>query len=441
MNYPFWEVPLLGGGMLIGVVAILHVFVSHFAVGGGLYLALTERKALRENDVSCLRFVRKHSRFFLLLTVVFGAVSGVGIWFTIGLVHPDATSTLIRTFVWGWAIEWTFFLVEICAILVYDATWERMEPRRHNLIAWIYFVSAFLSLVVINGILSFMLTPGKWLETRRFWDGFFNPSYFPSLAIRTAVTLALAGVYAMLTGSLEVEPLRSRIVRYASQWMMVSIPLLLGGVVWYLSTLPRLSLHIVSGGAPVVMVFAGLSLLFSLLIFPFAYWVGYRRPALFSTPMATLFLVFALLVTAVTEWVREAVRKPYIVYDYMYSNALLKEDLDIYAAHGFLNVAKWASVRDPSQTLVAGRELFKGQCQHCHTLDGFNSIRALVYGWSEEFTYEQLGHLDELKGFMPPFVGTDAERRVLAQWLSSLNSVGKEDANVSRRSPLSAESR
>lgn len=79
MNYPFWEVPLLGGGMLIGVVAILHVCMSHFAVGGGLYLALTERKALREKDIVCLAFVRKHSRFFLLLTVVFGAVSGVGI--------------------------------------------------------------------------------------------------------------------------------------------------------------------------------------------------------------------------------------------------------------------------------------------------------------------------------------------------------------------------
>jgi mono/diheme cytochrome c family protein len=33
----------------------------------------------------------------------------------------------------------------------------------------------------------------------------------------------------------------------------------------------------------------------------------------------------------------------------------------------------------------------------------------------------QLLHLNELKGFMPPFVGTDAERRALARWLQSLN--------------------
>lgn len=32
MNYPVWEVPYLGGGMLIGIVAIVHVFIAHFPV-------------------------------------------------------------------------------------------------------------------------------------------------------------------------------------------------------------------------------------------------------------------------------------------------------------------------------------------------------------------------------------------------------------------------
>lgn len=44
MNYPVWDVAF-GAGLLIAVVAILHVFVSHFAVGGGLFLVVTERKA------------------------------------------------------------------------------------------------------------------------------------------------------------------------------------------------------------------------------------------------------------------------------------------------------------------------------------------------------------------------------------------------------------
>jgi len=84
MNYPVWDVP--ASGLLIAVIAILHVFVSHFAVGGGLYLVLIERKARRGGDAPLLDYARHLSRFFILLTLVFGAISGVGIWFTIGLV-------------------------------------------------------------------------------------------------------------------------------------------------------------------------------------------------------------------------------------------------------------------------------------------------------------------------------------------------------------------
>jgi hypothetical protein len=49
MNYPVWDVAF-GAGLLMALVSILHVFVSHFAVGGGLFLALTERRAFRFPD-------------------------------------------------------------------------------------------------------------------------------------------------------------------------------------------------------------------------------------------------------------------------------------------------------------------------------------------------------------------------------------------------------
>src|SRR3972149_10260287 len=123
MNYPIWEVPLIGGGIVTAAIAVVHVFISHFAVGGGLYLVLTERKARRENDEALLSFLKGQSLFSLLLTLVAGALTGVGIWFTISLVSPDAVSTLLRVFVWIWAIEWVFFFVEIISILVYYYGW------------------------------------------------------------------------------------------------------------------------------------------------------------------------------------------------------------------------------------------------------------------------------------------------------------------------------
>src|SRR4030043_9088 len=229
MNYPIWEVPLIGGGIVIAIVAVVHVFISHFAVGGGLYLVMTERKARRENDEALLDFMKGQSLFFLLLTLVAGALTGVGIWFTISLVSPDATSTLLRVFVWIWAIEWVFFLVEVVSILVYYYTWDRLTPEDHMRVGWIYAGSAWMSLVLITGILSFQLTPGARTSTRDLHDAFFNATFWPSVVLRTAVSVALAGLYALVTGSMVADrELRERVIRYSSLWLgppFAAIPL------------------------------------------------------------------------------------------------------------------------------------------------------------------------------------------------------------------------
>jgi len=133
--------------------------------------------------------------------------------------------------------------------------------------------------------------------------------------------------------------------------------------------------------------------------------------------------VLALSTTAVTEWVREAVRKPYIIYDYMYANTLRVDEMPRLHQEGILKSAKFVRFRevDPERLAESGREVFRVQCASCHTVDGYNSIRFAVKGWRAEMIDYQLLHLNELKGFMPPFVGTDAERRALVTWLLSLN--------------------
>ncbi len=127
-------------------------------------------------------------------------------------------------------------------------------------------------------------------------------------------------------------------------------------------------------------------------------------------------------VTGVTEWVREAVRKPYIIYGYMYSNAIRVEDEARIREQGLLASAKWVSSRDVADPdwRRTGYEIFRTECRSCHTVDGYNGIRLMVKGWREDFIDYQLKHLNELKGFMPPFVGTDEERRVLARWLAEI---------------------
>ncbi len=423
MNYPIWDLPLLGGGILIGLVAILHVFVSHFAVGGGLFLVLNERRARRTGDAALLGYVRGHSRFFALVTLVLGAISGVGIWWTIALVHPTATSALIHIFVWAWAIEWVFFLVEIAAAYVYYYGWDRLDARTHMAVGWIYAGAAWMSLAVINGILTFMLTPGRWLETRAVADGLFNPTYLPSLAIRSAVCVALAGLYALLTASaVEAHELRLRVTRHAAGWVLAGVlPLPLLGA-WYIADLPPLAREISMGGAPAVTLFAAATVALSLLLAGITWFGPYRRPQWSNAVLVAVIAILGLGVTGATEWVREAVRKPYILYGYMYSNAIRVEDAARIRARGALASARWASIDrvTPENAHRAGYQLFRLECRSCHTVDGYNGIRVLVKGWSYEFIDQQVAHLNELKGFMPPFIGTPAERKALSLWLHDI---------------------
>lgn len=424
MNYPIWELPFIGGGLLIAAVAVVHVFVSHFAVGGGLFLVLTETKGYREGDQRIVDYVRFHTRFLILITLVFGALTGVGIWFTIGLVQPAGTSTLIHTFVWAWAIEWVFFAVEIAAAFIYFYGWDRLDRRTHLTVGWIYFGAAWMSLFVITGILSFMLTPGDWIETGEIRDGFFNPTFLPSVFLRTCVAIALAGLYALVTASLlKEEDLRANMIRYSARWLVPAFLLMPIGGIWYFLEVPELARDLIMGATPLVLFFTFLSIALSGLIFAFAFLGGHVQPARFSLISALVILGMGLAVTGTSEWVREAVRKPYIIYDYMYSNSILVEDSARIKREGVLASSKWAAVETVTagNRQEAGEEVFKLLCSACHTKDGYNAVRPLVQDWPEDFIHEQLGQLDVLKPIMPPFLGNEEERAALAAWLASLD--------------------
>jgi len=135
IHYPVWELEAFGGGFWIALIATIHVYVAHFAVGAGLFLVLTEMKAYRENSSAILDYTKKHSKLFLLISMVFGSITGVGIWFIISILSPAATSVLIHEFIFAWATEWVFFLGEIITLFVYFYAFDKMEKRDHGCIS------------------------------------------------------------------------------------------------------------------------------------------------------------------------------------------------------------------------------------------------------------------------------------------------------------------
>jgi mono/diheme cytochrome c family protein len=443
MDYPIWDLAM-GGGILIGLVAITHVWVSHFAIGGGLAIAITETLAVRRSDPAMRELAKRSSLMLILISTVFGAISGVGIWVTIGLVQPAATSALIHTYVWGWASEWGFFILEIVTALLYYATWEKVRPRTHLLIIWLYFFAAFMSLVIIQGILSFMLTPGRWLETGSFWHGFFNPTYLPGLVLRTGICLFLAGAYMTFAALREREPTaRARMVRLLASFQVVGALLAYGGYRWWEAALPASVKALFAGEKPILTALAGTR--------SFLLWflLGYLVIALFALlvpkaqrwPIAAVGLIAAFAFFGGYERLREGARKPFVIRDYMFSNGVLVSEIDALNERGILAKAGWAKFGTGDDPVGRGRAVFRAQCASCHTLDGYLSIRALVEPVDAdmlsgilttmreegaEYTsgaYTHAGHVATEKldyPHMPPLVGTDEEVEALHSYLMSL---------------------
>ena len=452
MNYPFWDIPRLGSGWVIGLIAIFHVMISQFAVGGGFYLPLAERKAQRMKDpklrADWMEQLAEHSKFFLVLTAVFGTVSGVGIWFAIGLTHPEATSTLIHNFVFGWAMEWVFFLVELTTIAVYYYTWNRVDEKLHLMVGWVYAGASVATLVIINGILAFMLTPGDtWIgvagtgqEASKFWNAFFNPTYWPSLLLRTCVCASLAGIWALITASRidgEKHPeLKTSKVQWSVKWLVPSFVAMPFLMIWYYAMVPAsqkalltLGIDTINSGTfSTVTRMALIIIVTSATIIGVAYFLAYRNPTEFNLAHAMAVLLLALMATGAGEYSREMLRKPYVIGRWMYSNGVRVPSVERINQEGYLAHSQWVWNGGGSSGVSSysrGEAIFRGECGSCHTLRGYRPLAELLVGRDRENIRNFVMMLHENKAdspyrkFMPPMAGTQQDVDDLADFLNA----------------------
>jgi cytochrome bd ubiquinol oxidase subunit I len=428
MDYPAWIVGGVGPGWVIGLIATFHVIISHFAVGGGIFLPVTEAWARKNNRDDVIEFLKKFSKFFLILTNVFGAISGIGIWWAIGLISPQASASLLRLFTFIWAAEWAVFLVEILSLIFYYYGWERMKPSTHQAVGWIYAVTAWLSLFTINGILTFMLTPGGWTTSGKFIEGYFNPGFLPSLIIRTLVCIACAGVYATFVVSKMdgTSKLRKELLAYLSTWLIPAYLLLVPALFWYYAVLPgpilQTLLSGISGGVGAAsqgnMMFVTRTAFLGLLAVVttgLAFFVSaYLNPREFTRRKSAVLLGSLVIFIATFEYTREYIRKPYVIRGFMFSNGVpLKATTTKPLNRSFLAEMRFK----PKDSSV-------GQCMACHTMNGYRSLSKRLAGMDaatiETSILKEMqkpGKENRYHKIMPPVIGTDEEVKALSVYL------------------------
>ena len=443
MHYPWWYVPYVTAPMLIAIIATVHVLVSHYAVGGGLFLAVETGYAYRTNDREYLEYLKRHAGFFILLTVVFGAITGVGIWWTIGLASPLATELLIRTFVFAWAAEWVFFVLELASAFIFYYYWGKLAEKTHVAIGWIYALAAWISLVLITGITAFMANPGDWLENPNFWTAFFNPQFIPQTIARTGGALLLTSLYVYLHASLTIRDSRLRDMigsRSARPALAGAIMITVGGLGWYYF-LPESAKAILASVASLNILIA-LIFALTIVVFFLLYFGPYRNPGWLSPGFAAALMLFGLAAFSTGEFIREAVRKPYVIYNVMLGNQILPEEIPGLRSKGYLEGGIWTKAYVSKNFPQAsgegsiqedhlldlpkadrnrlGEMLFQYHCNDCHSgALGFSAVGPLLQGRSRQQVRAVIEHLDTYI-FMPPWAGNDAEAELLTDYLMGI---------------------
>ncbi|MEO0290402.1 MAG: hypothetical protein ABIN15_04095 [candidate division WOR-3 bacterium] len=434
--YPIFYLPQITSGWLIAILATFHILPSHLSTSAMWFNVYMEWKAYRENREELLEFVRKFALLLIVFAYIFGSLSGVGIWFATMVASPRGISGIIHNYVWGWATEWVFFIIEVLGIFVYYYTFGKVDKKTHLIIGLIFAIGSWTTMAIIVGILSFMISTGKWNLNGNFFYGFFNPNYFPHFLLRTVLMFSITALYAIfITNFVKNENVKNEVIKKASLLGILSILISIPFLYLYLKSLPSYSKEIYP-----LLVTKGLKMGFIIpLIILFLYFVLNTFTTLLSKFLPSLLMIIILFGGIFAgERIREILRKPYIIPGFMYSNCIIgfdhkvkgvESDVSKLNGKGILEIYPFTPPEmkniNEKNIVKTGKLIALIECSSCHSLEkkGVRPLKGMIerIGFEDvESIMEFLDLMGENYKYMPPFFGNEIEKRALAEYLISL---------------------
>lgn len=454
MDFPMFHLDWLNDRFLIAAVAIIHVMINHgLAVGFIPYVTWLEFKGVQRAgrdqiaDWEWDKLIHNKMKVGFIITTTIGAMTGVGIWFTVALVSPSSIGSLIRVFYWAWFTEWIVFVTEVILISIYYLSWESANKSLHSKLKHIRFgaflsVASWITMVIIVSILSFMMDPGNWNTHKSLFNGFTNPIYIPQLFFRTPVAMLMGGVFGMLLTTLFTKKgskQRIQVVGLGGKWILGWTPFAFAGALYYWNAMPeamKANMSTAVGSMDFAeyydilkYIIVGATVL-SVLLAIRAIWKPQKVNV--REVIVPCLLIFGFL--GIFERVREFVRKPYVIGGYMYSNLLREEDYALYKKDGILKHATYTSVWEitPENKIEAGKNVFMLTCSRCHTSNGINSIVDVfekMYGKGKPLDEESMSvyipNMHQGRTFMPPFPGNKKELEAIVAYIKQLQGTGE----------------
>ncbi|MBD1207918.1 MAG: cytochrome c [Ignavibacteria bacterium] len=441
MDLPIFHLDWLNNRFLIGIIAVLHVFINHpLAVGGIAFVSTLEWWGRRTGDARWDKLAYRIMTTFFVITTTIGAMTGVGIWFSAGLVNPIAIGSLIRVFYWGWFTEWIVFVTEVVLILIYYLTWKSWtaqgdaKKRSHIRLGFGLAAASWLTMVLIVAILGFMMDTGTWLRDKSFFSAFLNPAYLPQLSFRTPVAMMMAGgagLFLVVFFTRGDREFRMKAVRAIALWQLCWSPFAFLGATWYANIIPSTMIANLSVANTTQHFAEWFSIVKQLVLYVtlggmvLAAW-AVIRPQWYPRAMYFVPFIGFLFLLGHFERVREFIRKPFAIGNYLYSNGIRAQDYPLLQKEGMLKHLTYISAREitPENQVRVGKELFMAACSRCHTINGINNISSnleAMYGksktWETDVVANYFVAMHKTRTFMPPFPGNDDERKAIASYL------------------------
>jgi len=437
--FPTWYEPGVGSGWVVGIMSTIHVLFSHTSVGASVFFMILATIAYRQNKPELLEFVKRYGLFLLVFSYILGSITGPGIWFSTTVASPRGISALIHTFVWKWATEWVFFMIEVVGVYAVVYLVGKIDQRTHLRITVILGLASYATMLIILGILSFMMWPGKpeWFTEGGYLNGFYGANTFAQLSMRTMFMLSVTAVVgSIVTAGFTDLEFRRKMNRWLATFGIVGV--IVGGALfqWYLATLPNYAHLIMENRLPEWFAPSLYATLGGMLVYFIAMLV---TPRLITTVVASVATVSILIFGLWPEEVaRESIRKPFVAGQYVYSNQIIardvpglgiKSELPLIEDKGILKTHIF--IPENLRTITDNNKVEVGQtlamilCSNCHSLTA-TGIRPMVnYFGGNTNVVEIKGYLLGALAtgntlYMPQIPLKDDEAEALAAYLTTL---------------------
>lgn len=458
--YPTWYEPTVGSGWVIALIATFHVLASHTSVGAALLFAYLSHKSYREGREDLLDFIKKYGLFLMVFTYVAGSITGPGIWYSTTVGSPNGIGALIHSFVWKWATEWVFFVIEVVGVYMIVYLVGKVDKKTHMKITLLFGVASLATMIIIVGILSFMMVPGKevWFEEGGYLNGFYGTNTFIQTGMRLAFMFTMTAVVGGIVVATIKDPAFKKEMARKLGWLGI-VSTLIGAAMfqWYLTSVPSNALLVMENRLPD---YFGPSIM-AVLAGTLAYFIiTMLRPQTliqgFAGAMAVVILVAGLWPE---ETARESMRKPWVAGQYVYSNQVIgrdvpgmdiKSQLPILEKVGILQAHPFTP--DHLRTAHEGNKIQAGEfiamtyCSNCHS-PSKTGIRPLFRYFSDDVTQERMEKY--VRGvlttgniaYMPKMPMIEAEVKALSAYLVMNKMGGQEATNLAIQTELDQASR